>query len=221
MTTQIATKQTLEQIATSTLPIFENKELVLPEPPVRFKDQLAALDEASLPRQRTACLFEMRQWQAKEMGFVEIAISEIVAMLMGESHTDYKDGETHKIEWVYNHHNDEVSKTWTSKTGIYYRMEKKGLWHLPPFAKRVKWEVQHGRLDYIKRELPYGVVLRINELKKLKLFNSFAIVAPMAAWLKQSDIDPIVIANIYQIPADDKGDYTNAGNIASYFVAKW
>lgn len=211
---------TLEQIVTETTPIFE-KDLVLPEPPVRFKDQLEALHEAKLPRQRSACIYDMRVWQAETLGFKAITIEAIVQMLMGEPHTDHKDGETHKLEYVYNHHNDEVSNTWTAKAAIYYRREKQGLWHLPPFKKMTKWEVQHGRLDYLKRELPYGVVLRINELKKLKLFNSFAVVAPMEAWLKQSDIDPVVIANLYQIPPDDNGKYTNVGSMKMYFIAKW
>lgn len=212
---------TLEEIVNETTPIFENKELVVPEPPIRFKDQIDALDEAELPRQKTACIFDMRKWQVEQMGFKPVKIGEVVQMLMGEPHNQCKDGETQKIEWVYNHHNDEVSKTWTSKASIYYKTEKKGLWHLPPFAKRVKWEVQQGRLDYLKRELPYGVVLRLNELKKLKLFNSFTVVAPMDAWLKQSDIDPVIVANLYQIPPDDNGNYNSAGSISSYFVARW
>jgi hypothetical protein len=211
---------TLEQCVNETEPIFEN-ELTIPEAPVKFKDQIDSLDEANLPRQKSACIYAMRRWQAEKMGFKEFTVAELVEMLMGEPHNNKKDGEKHNIEWVYEHHNDKVCTSWHRTAMIYYRVEKKGFWYLPPFAKQVKWEVQHGSLDYLKREIPYGVVLKINELKKLKFFNSFSIVAPMEAWWKQKDIDPIVIAHLYQIPPDDKGEYSNAGELTNHFIAKW
>jgi len=211
---------TFEEIITETNPIFE-KELVLPEPPIKFKDQMEALEEAKLPRQRSACIFEMRNWQAKEMGFKFLTLDDIVKMLMKESHTNLKDGEEQKNEWVYNHHTDKVETNWTTTVQSYTRQERTSLWHLPPFSKQTKWEVLSGKMDYLKREIPYGIVLKINELKKLKIFNSFCIVAPKDAWWTQKEIDPIIYGEIYQLPPDDKGKYTTSGTTNNYFIAKW
>jgi hypothetical protein len=100
-------------------------------------------------------------------------------------------------------------------------VEKKGLWYYPPFGKVTKWEVHSGKLDYLKREIPYGVVLRINKLKELKLFNAFGAVAPKEAWWSQKEIDPIIFGAIWEMPPDDQGKITTAGNSKLYFIAKW
>jgi len=210
----------LEEAVALTDPIFE-KELTLPEPPIHFKDKIDALKEAELPRQQAACIFDMRKWQAKQLGFQSMEGNTIVRMLMGESYNKHRDGDRHEIEWLYNHHNDKVEKTWGGNAIIYSLVEKKGLWYLPPFQNQVKWEVQSGRLDYLKRELPYGVILRINELKKLKLFNAFRVYAPMDAWFKQIDIDPIVVGEIFLMPPDDNGKYVKTADSESYFIASW
>jgi hypothetical protein len=211
---------TLEQTVVETASIFE-KELVIPIAPIKFKDQIEALEQSNLPRQRSACIHDMRRWQAKEMGFKELTDASMIEMLMGESHTDHKNGDKHKIEWLYNHHTGNVGTTWTSVATIYYRQERAGAWHLPPFAKQIKWEVQDGKLDYLKREIPYGVILKINELKNLKIFNSFGVMAPKDAWFTQKEIDPIVYGLIYQLPPDDENNHTAVGSISQYFIAKW
>lgn len=212
---------TFNEIVAETNPIFE-KELVLPEPPIRFKDQIEALKEAKLPRQRSACIFEMHNWQAKELGFKQMTVSEMVKTLMGEPHTDLRrDGEKQKNEWLYNHHTGEIDTTWTYTQLSYARLERTNLWHLPPFCKKTKWEVLTGKMDYLKREIPYGVVLKINELKKLKIFNSFNIAAPKDAWLTQKEIDPILYGSIFQMPPDDTGKYSNVGAATDYFIARW
>jgi hypothetical protein len=93
---------------------------------------------------------------------------------------------------------------------------------MPPFSKVKVWSVQFGKLNYLKRDIPYGVVLRINECKELKLFNVFQVLAPMEAWEKKTDIDPIVVASIWEMPPkiDEKSGRT-AGQVAHFFLAQW
>jgi hypothetical protein len=76
-------------------------------------------------------------------------------------------------------------------------------------------------LDYLKREIPYGVVLRINECKQLKLFNAFSVLAPMEAWEKKTDIDPIVVATIWELPLNNEKKRASAGQVAHFFLAQW
>ena len=92
---------------------------------------------------------------------------------------------------------------------------------MPPFAKTEKWRCRFGKLDYLKRDIPYGVVLRIQEVKELKLFNVFHVLAPIEAWERKTDIDPIVVATIWELPPNKDGAYKTAGQVAHFFLAQW
>lgn len=177
-------------------------------------------------KQRASCIFDMRCWQAEKMGFQKLASGVMVEMLMGESHTETNETDERQVhEWVYNHHDDEVytkEKGWGSEPTTFIRMERAGLWCYPPFSKKQKWACRFGKLDYLKRDIPYGVVLRINECKALKLFNAFNVLAPMEAWERKTDIDPIVVATIWEMPPKDDSEKTpKAGQVAHYFLAQW
>ena len=200
--------QTLDEVKAQTLKIFEHEGLTLetpkvPEPSPIWREKIDALAEANLMAQRSSAIFDMRCEQAAKMGFVRLESSQMVKMLMGDPHTETfegKDRQNH--EWIYCHHTDtaETKTTWGGTPTIFIRKTRTNAWFLPPFSKKEIWRVQFGKLDYLKREIPYGVVLRINELKKLKLFNAFSVLAPMEAWERKTDIDPIVVASIWEYP---------------------
>ncbi len=216
----------LKEVKESTAQVFEDemgcKELVVPVPPQIWKDKLEAFENNKLESQRTSLIFDLRCWQAKEMGFIQIESSEMVKMLMGEEHTDSFDAKDRQsYEWVYNHHKDEIhtDRTWGGRPTIFKRIAREGFWHLPPFSKTKKWECQFGKLDYLKRVIPYGVVLRIEECKKTKLFNAFHVLAPMEAWERKTDIDPIVVASIWEWVEAEKT--TTTGQTAHFFLAQW
>lgn len=188
----------------------------IPEPPSIWKDRLKAFEDANLRTQYDACLFDMRCWQATEMGFVRYNDGELIKMLMGESHTEKSEGERQTHEWAYNHHTDESLENWGGKINIFKRVERQGLWYMPPFSKKAIWEVRWGKLGHLKRPIPDNIVLRIAELKQLKLFNAFEVFAPVEAWEKEIDIDPIMVACIWEIPLIN-GKFTTSGK-HGYFV---
>lgn len=223
----------LEDVKQKTEHIFEQK-ICLPEPPQIWKDKLLALEEAALPKQKASLIFDMRRLQAKELGFEEIESDKLVEMIMGEPHTKIQDStekgsiktERQTYEWVYNHHTDEelLKSNWGGEPIVFERREeKKKVWYVPPFLRSdfKKWIVIFGKLDYLKKEIPYGVVLKINECKKLKLFNVFNVVAPEEAWERKTDIDPIVVASIWEMPIDETGGFLTAGRMAHFFLAQW
>lgn len=216
----------LAELKEKTEKAFEPTELVVPDPGHHWKRKLEALDEAKLPKQKSAALFDMRCEQAAMMGFERLEPAVMVEMLMGEAHTDTETGpDRQNHEWFYNHNDGEILQgekcNWGGNPTDYVRYEKMGFWYLPPFAKLVKWKVRMGKLDYLKREIPYGVLLRIEELKKTKLFNSFGVIAPIEAWERPTPIDPIVFANIWEVPPVEKGKVGTAGQTAQFFVAQW
>jgi hypothetical protein len=219
----------LENLKKATSAIFENddgmiKGIVLPEPPILMKDKLLALEEGKLSKHRSSCIFDMRCWQAKELGFQQLESGEMVRMLMGNPHTEEDEGaERQTYEWVYNHHTDTemTSDGWGGKPTIFKRIVRAGLWYAPPFSKTKVWSCQFGKLDYLKREIPYGVVLRINESKQLKLFNCFNVIAPQEAWERKTDIDPIVVATIWELPPVEEKKNKTVGQVAHFFLAQW
>lgn len=217
---------TLTEIKTQTDKVFGNENLTLPEPNHHWQRKLEALEEANLEQQHRSCLFDMRCEQAATLGFEAIESEEMVEMLMGESPTTIKEevGERQQHEYFYNHITGVTLEgsecNWGGKPSQFYREEKKFQWWIPPFGKFEKWRCQFGKLDYLKRKIPYGVVLRINEVKSLNLFNVFNVMAPMEAWERKTDTDPVVVATIWSI--EDKGDKASkAGQVQHFFLAQW
>jgi len=221
----------LLEVKESTKPItdkLETQELQIPEPSKHWERKIAALEEASLANQRAAAIFDMRCEQAEMLGFKKIHTSEMVKMLMGDSHTETDKGEerqTHEYAYFHVTGKELLGKDcdWGGKSTIFIRKEKVNAWFLPPFREQEVWRCQFGKLDYLKREIPYPVVLQLNELKKLKLFNAFSVLAPMEAWERKTDIDPIMVATIWETPPnEEKGkESTTAGQTAHFFLAQW
>lgn len=207
------------EIKNETEEIF-NEELKVPEPSIHWKRKLEALEEAELENQYKACLFDMRCEQAKLMGFKRFKSDDLVEMLMGEKHTHTGSGEKRQNhEFMYNHHTGITligdNCNWGGNPTLFYHKYNPTSWFLPPFSPIEKWRCQFGKLDYLKRTIPYGVVLKINEVKRLNLFNVFNVLAPMEAWELKTDIDPIVVATIWEING------SNVGQSAHFFLAQW
>lgn len=217
---------TLEELRIQTDKIFqpvwdEGEELKVPQPSPHWLRKIEALEEAHLEQQRISAIFDMRCEQAKTMGFKQMKSGELVQTLMGEMHTNIKEKSDNRqnYEWFYNHHTGEIltgcNCNWGSEPVDYIRIDRKGPWYLAPFNKIEMWRCRFGKLDYLKREIPYGVVLRLNEIKKLNLFNVFNVLAPIEAWERKTDIDPIVTATIWSI------NKSNADQISHFFLAQW
>lgn len=216
---------TLEEYINNVEGVFE-AGLSIPEPAIHWKDKLEALEASGLTKKRSECLFDMRCEQVKMLGFQRVQTDDMVAVMMGEPHTSSvlrTDLPRQNHEWMYNHHTDEVCTNWGGPPHDWCRMEKLEGWYMPPFMKREKWRVRMGKLDHIKKPIPYGVVLRINELKSLKLFNAYVILAPIEAWERNTDKDPIVLGVISEI-GNNEGEtdkYTSILQVAHHFVARW
>jgi hypothetical protein len=221
----------LAELVESTNKIFDKEKIdssfVVPEPSPHWKRKLEALKEAHLYNHRNATIFDMRCEQAKSMGFQLFGSEEYVEMLMGEPHThsDSVD-ERQNHEWFYNHQTDTTLEgtdcNWGGKPFDFWCRKRKSLWFLPPFTSSEIWRCRFGKLNYLKRTIPYGVVLRINEVKSLKLFNAFNVFAPIEAWERKTDIDPIVVASIWELPYNEKKEeYISAGQAAHFFLAQW
>lgn len=227
LSTDEITLPTLEEVKEKGEKVWvEGQRLEIPDPGIRWKDKLEALQESKLQQQYERCLFEMRCKQAEMMGFQSFTVAELVEILMGEKHTHTKDaGDRQTYEWFYNHHTGTIlcgkDCNWGGKPEDFYLLRKESAWYLPPFCKTEVWRCRFGKPDYLERQIPYGVVLRINELKDIKMFNAFNILAPIEAWKHQTDIDPIVVGSVWEIPQNKEGGHNSAGDTQHFFIAQW
>lgn len=212
----------LTEVINETDKIF-TPEVKNPEPSLDWQRKIVALKEANLPNHSSAAIFDMRCEQAAKIGFKQITVADMVEMLMGEKHTDQKDAKVRqRYEWIYDHHtnkhSDNKTESWGGKPTIFIRKKRRVLF---PLLKKEIWRCQFGKMDYLKRQIPYGVILRMQEVKKIGLFNCFNVLAPMEAWERATEIDPIVAATIWELPPPDDEGKERAGQVAHFFLAQW
>ena len=83
---------------------------------------------------------------------------------------------------------------------------------------KILWEYTIGSLHNYTEQIPLGIVLRMSEMKKLKLFNRFHIIAPTEKFRIELK-DPIVVASVekelWWAPKADRDQHRY------YFVGKW
>jgi len=197
--------------------------LELPEMGEVWRRKLEAYDDAGLLTQKEQCIMEMRCEQVKKLGFEEVTVEQCIEMIMGEPHTDIRENDRRTVcEWYYNHHIDELgtSSNWGGVPDVYVRKDSGEKFWKPPFVKKEIWAAKADKLNELQREIPYGVALRIAELKKAKVFNAFSVVAPMEAFKDRTEIDPIVIGEIWEFPLEN-GVYNRSGKEKCFLVAQW
>ena len=179
-----------------------------PRPPNVMCDRLAALQDANLLNQYNSLYYEARCWQAEELGFQKITLEEMFEALTGlKSNSQWNDDQetSQRYEWFYNPVDHKLVRNATFNPRLF--SYKKSL-----FSKRVT--CKFGCLDYLKKEIPYGVVLKITESKDLNLFNAFHVMAPLDCWRKNEPVDPIIVASIFEDTTVDRKE-------SHYFLAQW
>lgn len=199
---------TIAELEKETAQIFDGP-ILTPEPSPHFKRKIEALQEACLPSHAESCIFDMRCDQAERAGFKRVSEDDLVVMLMGEPHSHVESiDQRQDHEWFYNHQTQETLQgedcKWGGSPTDFVRTSR-------PSWIRVseEWRCRFGKLDYLKREIPYGVVLRIQEIKKLNLFNGFNVLAPIEAWRETTNIDPILVASIWSIKKEGQTQHAD------------
>lgn len=187
----------------------------LPDPGVEWKERLEAAKAANLTKQHEAVLFEMRVWQAKQLGFLPATEAECVALLMGEPHTEIIASTEHQpYKWVFFHDTGEIrtDTNWGFKPETFIKKSKKGPWYLPPFKHQEDWRVEVVmQPDQAKKTMPHHVVVGLAVLRKLNLFNSYKV-------LQSSKDECLLVANIWELPPTEKGERPTSSSRSQQFA---
>lgn len=220
---------TIQECIEATRPLFERSEAALPEaPPIsaHWQRKIEAMEANGLRRQAELVKFEQRCDQAARFGFTPLQPAEMVEMLMGQPHTYVRRGEPLPLEYVYNHHTDAVEQgqncPWERGVRIFVRQGWRGM--IGGEARAV-WRCCFASPDHLTITIPYGVALKMLEVKQLRLFNTFNILAPIEAWQENviEKIDPILAGAVWQItrnPDTRRGGLV-PGKIQDFFIAQW
>jgi len=190
---------------------------------VQNKDELSALKEAGLTNHYADILFDLRCQTAEHFGFTRMTLRQMVELLMqSEVQKEFmpRDEKRQNYQWYYDHLQNLVFEGAENNWGA-----------IPTdFSGQInhkKWTCRFGKLNYLKKSIPYGVVLRMLELRKLRIFNCFNVIAPVEAWRENKiDIDPILCGTIHTIisqPNSRTGAKQSfaSGTEAHFVVAQW
>lgn len=194
-----------------------------------WKDRIEAYEQAGLKRQVSLAKLRQRQEIADKMGFEKVTLPEMAQMLMGDEPTKIKSAESvHHPEYFLGQENEPEKPVEPAGSFLEAMLAGRQFVSRPHIIPKVlsfkgegrKWKLQFGALNFLKAEIPYGVVLRLQEIKELALFDCFSVMAPEELWvqLPPKPIDPIVVASMY-VGNNNQHDPTDLA--AHYFIAQW
>ncbi len=215
---------TLEQIAKETDALCE-KELTIPSIDVQTKDYLAAYKENNLTVHATELNFQVKCDIATKMGFKKISDEDIVRMLTNDYKPKIKstiDGTLGCSSQFYDPLFDKTFQAWFKA-----RILKPGFW------SKGDWEPIHMvPPSGLKCAIPYGVLLRMIEIQKLKFFNCLFAFAPEHliredCYTKLPKLDPIIVATLtkghklIQWANHKEIQLADSTQFVHFFIAKW
>ena len=171
--------------------------------------------------------FRTRCWQAEQLGLQRKNLLEIAQMLTGKNYSkvktwygwdsrpapwSHRDPAEHKFEWFHT--------TGTKARSASFGQE-------PIFIKRFLGPtLALSRMANLQEEIPYGALLKAEQLKEAKLFNCFSVIGPKKAFRslakpQPEPIDPVLVGCIYNLQRDKLSSLDDPNYVAYYPLAMW
>lgn len=211
---QTATNQALAQ---------EMKPVIIAK---NVSDQVAAFREAGLRRQAPRIVYDARCDAAAAVGFVSLTDQQIFTILKGKPNTSdggivRTDFTSATPEYFYN---DVTGVTYTHQGHASGPAVHPIDYHRRPFpyAPWRSWTMRLWWLSKLNADIPFEVLLKVRELKKLNLFNCFMAMGPDEAFCDDKpytgDCELMIVAIIAE-QCDDRQFITAPWTF--YFIAKW
>lgn len=194
--------------------------------PLHYDEMVAMQREMKLYRQLIPLMWDYRLQVADSL-LEQITVKEAVEELMGEApdrRGGYCDRDRQRDSPFYNHFTGEWGTIIHCVKS--YKKEKVtkrvgGLFGGLIEDRKQVWECMLGSLSYLRVPIPFGILLKINELKKLNIFNDFLAVAPTDMFAKPVNDDPIVLAALREGYVSNNDVWWNDGKVRYYYVGRW
>lgn len=226
----------LQELIESTNKCFESSIQVKQNE--NLESRVIQLRKLNLDEQAWTALYEYRIWQAKQLGMVEVNLEDMVEMMTGSKPSRSSRGRSMKYSWFYSHRTNSDFNTnehfvdipnglgWVTRT-IMVELRFPTIVFKKSRFFRCLWSYRFGDPNLLRQAIPYGVSLRMNELRETNIFNTFHAIAPSNAWKKEyqsKPIDPVIVASIYENMPDERKNISYSrysGRVTHFFVAKW
>lgn len=224
----------------------------IPRFPEEMQRLLKEYRDAGLDQQAAQIIHEARKWQARKVGFELVAESawdyanwhfgipdmdRLLTQLAGAPPTSahVERNNSQSMEWIWHHlyeqesvpvakraeAKQEADRQWTGNTRNPIRYRRKTGW----LRRRGGYDWVLWNLNELIKPIPFGVMLKIAEAKRSRLFNCFAALAPRDCFgLSERpviDADPVVFAVQYGFVANSNGHFVNSGDHAYFFLGQW
>jgi len=202
----------LDTLEAKNVEIFE-EPLKLEPMNADLKRKIEIYKQSGLSSQVTNIQYQQRITQANQL-FTPITLEKAISWMTRDEppFNFYIASGWQRYEWLYNH-----NKQKTMGIGDYEGTQRYTNCVKTKWLKRF-WHYTIGSLFAYTEEIPLGIVLRIEEMKKLNLFNRFLLIAPTEKFRIIFE-DPIVVASIekecFRAPS------INPDEFRYYFVGKW
>lgn len=218
------------------LDIAGEKPVQFPRPPANEADLLEVYKSSGLACHANDQQFRIRCWQAQNLGFPPVSLEQLAMQLMGECANGptesvvRTDEGQRQIEYYYDLATDKefrpcrqggAKKMTTSRIRRVRQTDEYLLWMFPYRQTHVVWEVLHRPMDDLATPIPYGVMLRVGELKRAKLFSCFSVLAPAALFgsVDSPATDPVLVGTVARSPIE--GCVPSDDGVRHFFVARW
>lgn len=169
----------------------------------QYNDYLAALKDCNLKAHKAELEKYRRHLVAANLGFPQITVEQAITAMVGEPivFMDVWEDDEYRQEYEYS-----VTSARMTPERFIVRKASDRRW----FPERLHYTL--GTLAHLNDLIPYGVLLRVKELRDSEMFDCFHVVAPTAYFAREmvARPDPVVLGTIY---LDDK--------YLHYFVAQW
>jgi len=197
-------------LSKKTKPLFE-KELSIPPYPPDMQRRLDAYKEADLTDQAKTLIFQYRCNEIEKLGFQKVDPKKLAEKFGGTGEWRSSNNAV-RYEWFYDH----VNGTTLSASTYNWAADNRP-WFTPTTFHDNKAKSFLGCLDYLKSPMPYGVVLKMQELKKANLFNAFNVLAPIECWRETIHTDPILLGVVHELVSNNKVNPQQQ----FFFIAEW
>lgn len=211
-----------------------DKPIALPRPLPQDDEALHVYRHAGFVNHANDQIFKIRCWQAEKMGFPPVTLEEVACQMAVDMPPCLEvvriDDGQRQLEWYYDISADKeyrpgrhggAKKMMQSRIRRVRHTEEHLLWLFPYRQEHVVWEMWHRPVDELVAPIPLGVVLRMEEIKRAKLFSSFSVIAPAALFRRTlpDRLDPVLLGAVARSPIE--GCVPSNEGVRHFVVARW
>ena len=156
-------------------------------PPQELTDRIEAAERAGIELQKSLAIIALRCWRAEHEGYKQVDPERVALSLCQQADKkrvrrtkdDRISIETYKQPWI--------SRLLSNSSEIY--SDDKLVSH-----------VVIASCDQLATPMPYGVLLKMAELKESGLFDGFLAIAPSECFVRPTHDDPVIVGIIGRGP---------------------